>query len=1317
MMRRYKGSSFLLPQLSLLVIAFLMLGLSPYTARAAECVTISLVESPAGKQLFKYEDAVLACELQNATLATYTQLQDAYNNQGYESCRHGYVNDTKNSVYMPRQTKNAKCGNDIGLLSYQESNQMFDAYCCFETFSDIFQLLSPNSINPYPFNYYTAEAACRGRGGEIASVSEMEASVKDGFQSCRPGWTVNGQIMGPAKPSPCTNETVLFYYTEDKATNLGVYCYNATGLYFKAERVSNITDALRICRNDNATVASLPQLVAFRNSGRAVCSTGWVVVGQIVLPRNVSSSGCGNNKTGVILRKTIDILTPIKPGDNETIANMSTVFCRKLLPDEPTTITIRNGTQGVIQLPSQSYTLFMAIEACYGSGTTIATASELNWAVQQGFESCSSGWAVDGMVVGPADKNNCSNSTIYDYGKIKKSERYGAYCFNTTGVYFLNGSFNFEDSIIACSNDNGFLSTFSKLTASNTTVCSPGWLQKGSIFLPRNTSNPKCGKNNTGLISRPMLSGDNTNSSVFCVDLNNGIINPVNTNITQNDIFQLLSPNSINPYPFNYYTAEAACRDRGGEIASVSEMEASVKDGFQSCRHGWTVNGQIMAPAAQSPCTNETVLFNQAVNRATNVYCYNATGLYFKPESVSNITDALRICRNDNATVASLPQLVAFRNSGRAVCSTGWVAVGQIVLPRNVSSSGCGSNKIGVIFLKTVDILTPIKPGDNETIANMSTVFCRKLLPDEPTTITIRNGTQGVIQLPSQSYTLFMAIEACYGSGTTIATASELNWAVQQGFESCSPGWAVDGMVVGPADKNNCNNSRIYDYGKIKKSERYGAYCFNTTGVYFLNGSFNFEDSIIACSNDNGFLSTFSKLTASNTTVCSPGWLQKGSIFLPRNTSNSKCGKNNTGLISRPMPFGDNTTSSVFCVDLNNGINETYQENFNLFQITVTYQDRMSFAKSVNACRLAGLDLATVSQANFSYQNGFRSSGWSWVMTLTIYLYGVNCSSVNLNENNTREVLCIRKQEAFPRTIEDVSLLEASRVCEKENATVLIRELLQNNTDMTKVNNCSFYLIATGTLVNLGMKFRRKPPPVNLERANFALCIDPFNISVTTSSAANDVFLAPMKLNFSEAVKYCYFQNTIIATKEQVSEKMSNGFETCSWGWAATGQGVWLTIDSSGKYSNVSLFEDMEEKLLYPLCIQQGILSFTSDNQPQTFINALHQCQVEGLFLSSLEDLKNISTIRNVATTPPMLWVYKAQQVLPRLTPNIGCGQGDTGLLSKDEDPSSLANVYCYRQPETIRTISNVIIALVTCSILIFLILTTTLLLLFYRRY
>nr|XP_033784395.1 uncharacterized protein LOC117352214 isoform X2 [Geotrypetes seraphini] len=396
-------------------------------------------------------------------------------------------------------------------------------------------------------------------------------------------------------------------------------------------------------------------------------------------------------------------------------------------------------------------------------------------------------------------------------------------------------------------------------------------------------------------------------------------------------------------------------------------------------------------------------------------------------------------------------------------------------------------------------------------------------------------------------------------------------------------------------------------------------------------------------------------------------------------------------------------------------------QNISLFQVPITYQDRMSFARAALACDTVGQGLATWFQANFSYyQNNFRSSGWSWVQTTAAIGLG-NCTKNFFQYANTSaatDVLCKRNQDVFARKIQNSSLLEFSDVCEKEQAKILrindCADLLAAN--ITAFNSYSVYLIATGILVNLGLEFRTKTTP-DLTSANFALCIDSYNVSQSAPLSAGkvpDVFIAPVQFSFGDAVKYCRYHNTIVATREQVSEMMKSGFESCSWGWTVSGQGILMFNETASSYSNANLFEDMEQKLLYPACILKGNLTF--DIQSQDMPNALHKCQSEGLFLSSLEEL-NKSVTKNQLTPPFMVWVYKAKLVLPRRNANLKCGQGYTGLLSRVENVSTLANVYCYRRPESVRAISLVIIGLVTTFILLFLILITTLLVVFYRRY
>ncbi|XP_013880024.1 hyaluronan and proteoglycan link protein 2 isoform X2 [Austrofundulus limnaeus] len=179
-------------------------------------------------------------------------------------------------------------------------------------------------------------------------------------------------------------------------------------------------------------------------------------------------------------------------------------------------------------------------------------------------------------------------------------------------------------------------------------------------------------------------------------------------------------------------------------------------------------------------------------------------------------------------------------------------------------------------------------------------------IEDENVLITLR--ITGVI-FPYQSkngrykFTYHEAKEVCAEQDGVLATFSQLYRAWTEGLDWCNAGWLHDGTVNYPIvhPRPVCGGNLppgIRSYGsKDKNRDRFDAFCFTsqTVGsVFYISGSFAFEQAVNACKHQGAELALVGQLYAAwrfqNYDQCDGGWLKDGSVRFPINNPRKNCG-------------------------------------------------------------------------------------------------------------------------------------------------------------------------------------------------------------------------------------------------------------------------------------------------------------------------------------------------------------------------------------------------------------------------------------------
>lgn len=185
-----------------------------------------------GRYNLNFNDAVQACLDQDAVVATFDQLFEAWKG-GLDWCNAGWLNDS--TVQYPITKPREPCGgtsNGPGVRNYgrrDKHRSRYDVFChTAELKGRMYWLVQPDRLT-----FDEATQACLDDGAEIAKVGQMYAAWKlKGYDRCDAGWLADGSvrypITRPRKNCSPTEAAVRFLGFPDKLQkSYGVYCYKA----------------------------------------------------------------------------------------------------------------------------------------------------------------------------------------------------------------------------------------------------------------------------------------------------------------------------------------------------------------------------------------------------------------------------------------------------------------------------------------------------------------------------------------------------------------------------------------------------------------------------------------------------------------------------------------------------------------------------------------------------------------------------------------------------------------------------------------------------------------------------------------------------------------------------------------------------------------------------------------------------------------------------------------------------------------------------------------------------------------------------------
>ncbi|KAJ8286712.1 hypothetical protein GJAV_G00042380 [Gymnothorax javanicus] len=139
-----------------------------------------------GRYNLNFHDAEKACQDQDAVIASFDQLYDAWRG-GLDWCNAGWLSD--GSVQYPITTPREPCGGkntEPGVRNYgiRDKRNLYDVFCFTSNYRGRFYYL----IHPTKLTYDEAVEACRKDGAQIAKVGQMYVAWKLlGYDRCRRG--------------------------------------------------------------------------------------------------------------------------------------------------------------------------------------------------------------------------------------------------------------------------------------------------------------------------------------------------------------------------------------------------------------------------------------------------------------------------------------------------------------------------------------------------------------------------------------------------------------------------------------------------------------------------------------------------------------------------------------------------------------------------------------------------------------------------------------------------------------------------------------------------------------------------------------------------------------------------------------------------------------------------------------------------------------------------------------------------------------------------------------------------------------------------